>query len=330
MLATAAQKYSRFHTVIRGSCLSALVTDCNADAERRLKAPLCRYTAKMLSNGRSLAEYLRRTGTVTVLTGAGVSAASGIPEYRDRDGNWKHAQPVQFADFRKSAAVRRRYWARSFAGWNRIRTAAPNAAHRALATLEQLGICRHLVTQNVDGLHQRAGHNGVIDLHGKLDAVTCLRCRHRIDRKRWQSGLATANPGWDIRVAAIKPDGDVELVGGDEQSFVVPPCSRCGGIIKPDVVFFGESVPRDRVEAANASIADSGGLLIVGSSLMVFSGFRFARLALETGKPVAIVNEGRTRADHMALLKIEADCGDTLRDTLQHIDAGETAAGTAR
>lgn len=284
----------------------------------------------MRSNGETLAEFLRRTGTVTVLTGAGVSSASGIPEYRDRDGNWKHARPVQFADFLNSAAVRRRYWARSFAGWNRVRRAVPNDAHRALARLEQLGVCRHLVTQNVDGLHQRAGHRCVTDLHGKLDTVTCLQCGHRIDRQRWQAGLASANPGWDDRVAEIKPDGDVELVAGDERSFVVPSCSRCDGIMKPDVVFFGESVPRDRVDTASAAIASSGGLLIVGSSLMVFSGFRFARLALETGKPAAIVNEGRTRADDMAILKIEADCGDTLQGALQHIDTGAVTAGHIR
>ena len=284
----------------------------------------------MLSNARSLADFLRRAGTVTVLTGAGVSSASGIPEYRDRDGNWKHAKPVQFADFRNSSAVRRRYWARSFAGWNRIRAAVPNAAHRALAALERLGICSHLVTQNVDGLHQRAGHRGVTDLHGKLDRVTCLECGHRVDRERWQLGLESANPGWDRRVAAFKPDGDVELVTNDEESFVVPPCNQCGGIIKPDVVFFGESVPRDRVATTTESIAGSGGLLIVGSSLMVFSGFRFARLALENGKPVAIVNEGRTRADDMAQLKIEADCGDTLQDALQHIDTRASVAGQAR
>lgn len=284
----------------------------------------------MRSDGESLADFLRRAGTVTVLTGAGVSSASGIPEYRDRNGNWKHAKPVQFADFRNSAAVRRRYWARSFAGWNRIQTAVPNAAHRALARLEQLGVCRHLVTQNVDGLHQRAGQRRVTDLHGRLDAVMCLQCGHRIDRQRWQSGLASANPGWDDRVATIKPDGDVELVAGDERSFVVPSCKLCGGIMKPDVVFFGESVPRDRVDTARDAIAGSGGLLVVGSSLMVFSGFRFARLALETGKPVAIVNEGRTRADDMAALKIEADGGNTLHTALQHIDTGVVAAGQVR
>lgn len=284
----------------------------------------------MLPNAESLADFLRRTGPVTVLTGAGVSVASGIPEYRDRNGNWKHARPVQFADFRDSAAVRRRYWARSFAGWNRIRAAQPSDAHRALARLEQLGICRHLVTQNVDGLHQRAGQQRVTDLHGKLDAVTCLHCENRLDREQWQAGLEAANPGWDHRVTAIKPDGDVELAAADEQSFVVPDCDHCGGIIKPDVVFFGESVPRDRVDIAIDAIAGSGALLIVGSSLMVFSGFRFARLALESGKPVAIVNEGRTRADEMATLKIEADCGDTLRDALQHVEAGAATAGLAR
>lgn len=284
----------------------------------------------MLSNGRSLAEFLCQAETVTVLTGAGVSSASGIPEYRDRDGNWKHAKPVQFADFRNSAAVRQRYWARSFAGWNRIQAAVPNDAHCALARMEQLGLCRHLVTQNVDGLHQRAGHRSVTDLHGKLDAVTCLQCAYRIDRARWQFGLERANPDWDSRVAVIKPDGDAELAWNNEHTFVVPPCERCGGIVKPDVVFFGESVPRDRVDRAAAAIAASGGLLVAGSSLMVFSGFRFVRLALESGKPVAIVNEGRTRADGMATLKIEADCGATLQDALRHVGIGDICAGQVR
>lgn len=325
----AAQKYSRFQNIAASSCLQSPVTDCNDMTERRLKAGPSRYTRGMHSQGRALAEFLRETGMVTVLTGAGVSAASGIPEYRDRDGNWKHAKPVQFADFLGSPAVRRRYWARSFAGWNRIRAAIPNAAHRALAQLEQAGICRHLVTQNVDGLHQRAGHRRVTDLHGKLDAVTCLQCGLRTDRERWQTGLETANPGWDRRIAAIRPDGDVELAAADEQSFVVPPCRKCGGIVKPDVVFFGESVPRERVQTATKAIAESGGLLIVGSSLMVFSGFRFARLALESRKPVAIVNEGRTRADTMATLKIEADCGDTLREALQHTNPDTAVDGRA-
>ena len=281
----------------------------------------CRYTPAMLADARSLADFLRRAGTVSVLTGAGVSAASGIPAYRDRYGNWQHTKPVQFADFRDSEAVRRRYWARSFVGWDRIRTAVPNRAHLALTRLEALGVCRQLVTQNVDGLHQRAGQRRVTDLHGRLDAVVCLACGARLDRVRWQEGLAAANPRWDQRVASIKPDGDVELVASDEHSFVVPPCGRCGGIVKPDVVFFGEGVPRERVESAARSVAESGALLVVGSSLMVYSGFRFARLAVELKKDLAIVNAGRTRADDMAALKVEADCGETLKTALELVGA---------
>lgn len=289
-----------------------------------------RYTRSMHSNGSTLGDFFRQAGTVTVLTGAGVSSASGIPEYRDRDGNWKHAQPVQFADFRASAAVRRRYWARSFSGWQRMQAAEPNRAHHALVALEQIGVCKHLVTQNVDGLHQRAGHSTVTDLHGRLDTVCCLQCNRRMPRPEWQAGLAVANPEWKSTVAAIKPDGDVELQAGDEQSFIVPPCGTCGGIIKPDVVFFGESVPRRRVETAIAAIHDSGALLVVGSSLMVFSGFRFARLALEIDKPIAIVNEGRTRADDMASLKIEDDCGDVLHAAIKYLGATTVPAGQAQ
>jgi len=276
-----------------------------------------------------LARFLEQGRSVTVLTGAGVSTASGIPGYRDRDGNWKHARPVQFGEFVGSKRVRRRYWARSFLGWRRIAGAAPNTAHQALARLEANGLLDTLITQNVDGLHHRAGNQRVIDLHGRLDTVVCLACEQPVDRAVWQQRLADANPGWYGQSAGIRPDGDIDLDDDACQDFRVPDCDSCGGILKPDVVFFGESVPKDRVAFATDAVARAAALLVVGSSLMVFSGFRFARQALETGKPIAILNRGRTRADDMAHLKIDGDCGDVLAKTLSHMNIAAPAAGLA-
>lgn len=273
----------------------------------------------MIEAGKTLAKFVAEAGTVTVLTGAGVSTNSGIPGYRDEDGNWKHARPVQFADFVGSAATRQRYWARSHAGWRRFSRAAPNGAHHSLARLESLGLIDTLVTQNVDGLHRAAGSQKLIDLHGNLDRVACLSCRYAERRDAWQERLTGRNPRWQATVEDIKPDGDVELEN-DYREFVVPGCPECQGIVKPDVVFFGESVPKNRVEEAGIAVDRSGALLVVGSSLMVFSGLRFVRRAVEKQKPVAIVNLGRTRGDPHADLKLEGDCGDVLDAALQRLD----------
>lgn len=284
----------------------------------------------MNDHGFELARLVRRARSVTVLTGAGVSTASGIPGYRDRDGNWKHPQPVQFGDFVARDPVRRRYWARSFAGWNRIVAATPNAAHSALAELEYAGVVDTVITQNVDGLHHRAGSVRVIDLHGRLDAVRCLDCGGDTRRHAWQERLLAANPGWRARVTRVNPDGDAEIADEDYESFRVPGCNACGGIVKPDVVFFGESVPKPRVELARRAVARAGALLVVGSSLMVFSGLRFVRQAIAAGKPVAILNRGRTRADDVAALKLDADCGDVLAELGRALLARGGGAGTAR
>ena len=287
--------------------------------ERKLKTSTPRYTARMSSFGESLAHFLERAGRVVALTGAGVSTASGIPEYRDREGRWKHAQPVQFADFKGSELTRRRYWARSFAGWQRMSSAQPNDAHTALADLETQGFIDTLVTQNVDGLHTTAGHRDVVDLHGRLDTVRCLDCDWREERRDWQRRLEHRNQGWHATVQAINPDGDVELSDDNYGGFNVPECDACGGIVKPDVVFFGESVPRERVERVADAGRRAGALLVAGSSLMVFSGFRFARLAREAGKPIVIVNDGRTRADDIADLKLEGDCGEVLTTAVEQL-----------
>jgi len=276
----------------------------------------------MEKSSQQLGIFFERAGRVAVLTGAGVSTASGIPGYRDEHGNWKHAKPVQYSDFIGSASWRQRYWARSYVGWQRFRTAMPNPAHEALAELETQGRIDTLVTQNVDGLHQQAGSRRTIDLHGRLDAVRCLGCDLVVAREEWQLRLVDENPDFQADAAGIKPDGDAELAAGAVEAFRVPSCAACDGIVKPDVVFFGEAVPKKRVAEAAAAVERSGALLVVGSSLMVFSGLRFVRQAIEIGKPVAIVNAGRTRADELAVLKIEGDCGDVLGGVSQQLRPG--------
>lgn len=247
-----------------------------------------------------------------MLTGAGCSTASGIPEYRDDEGNWKHRQPMQFAEFVAHASARQRYWAQSFAGWERISNAKPNAAHNALAELEQRGIVSSVITQNVDSLHRAAGSKNIIDLHGALRRVRCLDCDRTDSRRTFQSRLRDCNPEWNALICAISPDGDAALSVEDFESFQVPTCAHCGGVVKPHVVFFGESVPALRVSRANEYLERSNALLVVGSSLMVFSGYRFARNASDAGKPIAIVNRGSTRADHLATHKLTADCTELL------------------
>lgn len=256
----------------------------------------------------ALGDFIARHRRLFVLTGAGISTGSGIPDYRDADGGWKRVPPITFQAFTGNDLTRRRYWARSLAGWGPFAAARPNAAHHALAMLQRQGRVSRLLTQNVDGLHQRAGSTGVIDLHGRLDQVACLGCGLRLPREGFQRQLLERNPGWDAHLATVAPDGDADLEGVDFAGFDVPDCPACGGMLKPDVVFFGESVPRARVEEATAALHDSDALLVVGSSLMVWSGFRFARMAAEAGIPVAILNRGRTRADDLAMLKLEADC----------------------
>lgn len=253
---------------------------------------------------------------VFVLTGAGCSTGSGIPDYRDVLGGWKRAPPVNYRDFVEDPAVNARYWARSFIGWPIVSRAEPNAAHRALAEAQSAGRISRLVTQNVDGLHQRAGSSEVIDLHGRIDEVACLHCATRYARAQVQQRLARENPQWAALNAEAAPDGDADLEGSDFSRFRVPVCEACGGMLKPDVVFFGENVPRTRYEQARAALEQSDALLVVGSSLMVYSGFRFACMAHGAGQPIALLNQGRTRADDLASLKIEADCGATLQGVL--------------
>jgi NAD-dependent SIR2 family protein deacetylase len=260
----------------------------------------------------ALREFIERHRRLFVLTGAGCSTASGIPDYRDADGDWKRGRPIMFADFVKQEHTRRRYWARSLVGWRLMAAARPNAAHRALASLEAHGRIEQLVTQNVDGLHQAAGSRNVIDLHGRVDVVRCLACNELVARARVQAELIARNPAFAGRDAPGAPDGDAALAETDFTGFEVPSCAACGGLLKPDVVFFGESVPAERVRRAFASLERADAMLVVGSSLMVLSGYRFARAMAERGKPVAAINLGRTRADDLLALKVEQRCADVL------------------
>lgn len=260
-----------------------------------------------------LQQFIASHPQIFVLTGAGCSTDSGIPDYRDRDGQWKRATtPVMYAAFMREPRVRQRYWARSMLGWPRFRAVLPNAAHRALAELERRGQVGMLVTQNVDRLHQRAGSQHVVDLHGRLDRVRCMACQATWPRDDYQRELLAANPAWAGLDAATAPDGDAELDGQDFNHFAVPPCPHCGGIVKPDVVFFGEAVPRGRIEDANRAWQAADAVLVVGSSLMVYSGYRFVRAAALAGKPVAAVTLGHTRADPLLTLKLDANCGEAL------------------
>jgi NAD-dependent SIR2 family protein deacetylase len=256
----------------------------------------------------ALKTFVEKHQRLFVLTGAGCSTNSGIPDYRDGNGDWKRTQPVRFQEFIADETTRQRYWARSMIGWRRFGTAQPNDAHHALARLEANGQCQLLLTQNVDRLHQAAGSREVIDLHGRLDLVRCMACSQTIRRADFQDELIRANPAWGRLDAEMLPDGDSDLVGLDFSAFAVPACASCGGILKPDVVFYGENVPRDQVATAQERLADADAMLIVGSSLMVYSGYRFAVEAARRGIPIAAVNLGRTRADDLLALKIEEPC----------------------
>ena len=281
------------------------------DMEQSLSSPSADSTAS------ALAEFIERHPRLFVLTGAGCSTDSGIPDYRDADGAWKRAQPVTLQAFMANVETRRRYWARNLIGWQRFGRAQPNATHRALAELERRGNVELLVTQNVDRLHQAAGSTHVVDLHGRMDVVRCMDCHRLQPRSEFQDELATLNPAWTKLDARAAPDGDADLESMDFSTFTVPPCSYCAGVLKPDVVFFGESVPRERVETAMHHLQQADAMLVVGSSLMVYSGYRFAQSASLTGKPIAAVNLGRTRADDLLTLKIAQPCARALSFLLE-------------
>lgn len=278
----------------------------------------------------SLTRFLANRERLFVLTGAGCSTDSGIPAYRDSSGEWARKQPVTWQAFIGDPQMQKRYWARSMIGWQHFGAAQPNSAHIALTRLEALGKLAGLVTQNVDGLHQAAGHRAVIDLHGRLDTVRCLDCGARLLRGHHQKRLEEANPDWIDLAASRAPDGDADLESEDFHRFVVPGCRHCEGTLKPDVVFFGETVPEPRVRMALDWLEQADAMLVVGSSLMVYSGLRYARLAAERGIPLAALNIGRTRADAFLSLKIEAPCGPTLSQTVERLTAASQEAEPSR
>jgi NAD-dependent SIR2 family protein deacetylase len=266
-----------------------------------------------------LHHFVRQYPRLFVLSGAGVSTDSGIPGYRDSEGRWKRTPPVLLQDFLSYRSVRQRYWVRSMVGWGVVARANPNAAHYGLAKLEAAGRLRQLVTQNVDGLHQRAGSSDVIELHGNLRRVRCMDCGADHSRESVQRTLEAENTDFLAAGAMVAPDGDADLEPYRVEAFRIPLCESCGGVLKPDVVFFGEGVPRDRVDAAVGSLEQSDAVLVIGSSLMVYSGFRFCEWARNMGKPIAAINLGRTRADHLFSLKIERSCAETLMSLIEHL-----------
>ncbi|MGW4228004.1 NAD-dependent protein deacetylase [Streptomyces sp. NPDC004980] len=251
-------------------------------------------------------------GGVLVLSGAGISTESGIPDYRGEDGSLGRHTPMTYQDFTAGAQARRRYWARSHLGWRTFGRARSNAGHRAVAAFGRHGLLSGVITQNVDGLHQAAGSQGVVELHGSLDRVVCLSCGAFSPRRELARRLEEANAGFAPVPAAVNPDGDADLTDEQVGDFRVMPCTVCGGILKPDVVFFGESVPPQRVEHCRELVRGAASLLVLGSSLTVMSGLRFVRQAAQDGKPVLIVNLDPTRGDRHAVTRVALPLGAAL------------------
>ncbi|CAL9323651.1 NAD-dependent protein deacetylase [Streptomyces sp. SudanB91_2054] len=260
---------------------------------------------------RPVADALK-AGGVLVLSGAGISTESGIPDYRGEGGSLSRHTPMTYQDFTADARARRRYWARSHLGWRTFGRARPNAGHRAVAAFGRRGLLSGVITQNVDGLHQAAGSDGVVELHGSLDRVVCLSCGAFSPRRELARRLEEANPDFAPVAAGINPDGDADLTDEQVGDFRVVPCAVCGGVLKPDVVFFGENVPPPRVEQCRALVRGAASLLVLGSSLTVMSGLRFVRQAAEAGKPVLIVNRDPTRGDRHALTRVAVPLGTAL------------------
>ncbi|HEX6518990.1 MAG TPA: NAD-dependent protein deacetylase [Streptosporangiaceae bacterium] len=249
---------------------------------------------------------------MVVLSGAGLSTESGIPDYRGPTGQARRGTPMTYQTFTGGAAARRRYWARSHVGWRNIAMARPNAGHLAVAALEHAGLVSGVITQNVDGLHQAAGSGAVTELHGSLHRVACLSCGQRTSRESLDARLRAANPRWDAAATTVNPDGDVVLADEDVESFVLVDCVACDGVLKPDVVFFGENVPPARAAACYQLVEQARALVVAGSSLTVMSGLRYVRHAAKLGLPVAIVNQGTTRGDGFASVRLDAPLGETL------------------
>ncbi|SME89448.1 NAD-dependent protein deacetylase [Streptomyces sp. Amel2xC10] len=258
-------------------------------------------------------------GGLLVLSGAGISTESGIPDYRGEGGSLSRHTPMTYQDFTASAGARRRYWARSHLGWRTFGRALPNAGHRAVAAFGRHGLLSGVITQNVDGLHQTAGSEDVVELHGSLARVVCLTCGTFTPRGELARRLEEANAGFDPVAAEINPDGDADLTDEQIGDFQVVPCAVCGGILKPDVVFFGETVPPRRVEHCRALVREAASLLVLGSSLTVMSGLRFVRQAAEAGTPVLIVNRDPTRGDRHAVTRVALPLGAALMTVAERL-----------
>ncbi|MCU1667985.1 MAG: Silent information regulator protein Sir2 [Blastococcus sp.] len=261
-------------------------------------------------------------GDVVVLSGAGLSTDSGIPDYRGATGSLRRHTPMTYQAFVRDPRARHRYWARSFVGWRQIRSARPNAGHRAVADLQAAGLLRGVITQNVDGLHQAGGARDVVELHGGLDRTVCLGCGDVASRAALDERLRAVNPSFGPHADDVNPDGDVELPDDVLDGFVMVDCLACGGgPLKPDVVFFGETVPRDRVDRCFALVEDARSLLVLGSSLTVMSGYRFVLRAAKRGIPVANVTVGPTRGDAKADVRVDAPLGAVLPDLVRRLAA---------
>ncbi|WP_190092872.1 NAD-dependent protein deacetylase [Streptomyces melanogenes] len=259
------------------------------------------------------------TGGVLVLSGAGLSTESGIPDYRGEGGSLSRHTPMTYQDFTSSAGARRRYWARSHLGWRTFGRARPNAGHRAVAAFGRHGLLSGVITQNVDGLHQAAGSDAVVELHGSLDRVVCLSCGDFSPRRELARRLEEANAGFAPVAAALNPDGDADLTDEQVGDFHVVPCTVCGGVLKPDVVFFGEAVPPRRVAHCRTLVGEATSLLVLGSSLTVMSGLRFVRQAAQAGTPVLIVNRDPTRGDQHAVTRVALPLGTALTTVAEHL-----------
>ncbi|WP_322098262.1 NAD-dependent protein deacetylase [Nakamurella alba] len=274
----------------------------------------------------TLADLLRG-GRFAVLTGAGLSTDSGIPDYRSPGAPVR--SPMTATEFRSGPVARQRYWARSYLGFGRMARALPNAGHRALAALEHAGRTTTTITQNVDGLHGEAGSRRVVDLHGRIDEVRCLDCGQVTARDELQQRMAALNPDFAAHQdLSVNPDGDVDFE--DTDGFRVPVCRRCTGVLKPRVVFFGDSVPKDTVEQCFSAVETSDALLVAGSSLTVMSGLRFVRRAAALGRPVAILNRGTTRGDELATVRLDAGCSETLAGLARSLDHRPDRAADSR
>lgn len=297
----------------------------------RLLGSLCQLPAGLRSTQRfvppskpvhpadieKLQDFFNSTKKLLVMTGAGLSTESGIPDYRS-EGVGLYARtdrrPVQHSDYMGSAKNRQRYWARNFVGWPQFSSFQPNESHMVLSQWERAGKIQWLVTQNIDSLHHKAGSSKLTELHGCTYRVVCMSCKALYKRWDLQEVFKQHNPGWTAEVESLEiaPDGDVLLTDEQVEDFKVPGCEKCGGILKPDVVFFGDNVPVPKVDFVYGQVDSCDGLLVLGSSLHVYSGFRFANRAASQGKPIAIVNIGPTRADNLVNIKIDAKCSEVL------------------